>query len=64
MVNDVHVGAEGEALETCDDAQRFCVERIGTPDGFLEDARENNLSVGGSVFEGLETTAGERSCSY
>lgn len=47
MVDDVDVCAKGEAPEACDDAERFCVERIGPANSFLEYSRENYFCVGG-----------------
>ena len=39
VVEDVDVGAEGEALASGDDAEGFRIQGAGAADGFLQDAR-------------------------
>ena len=48
MVDDVYIGAESEALQASNDTQRFGVESVGATDGFLEYAREDDFSIGGT----------------
>ena len=49
MVEDVQVGADVEAFLAGDDAEGFGVEGAGATEGFLEQAREGEGELVGSV---------------
>jgi hypothetical protein len=46
VVDDVYVCAQGEAFDTCDNAQGLGVESVRAADGLFQYSRQNNFSIG------------------
>jgi hypothetical protein len=56
VVDDVYVGAEGEAFQACDDAERLGIEGVRSADSFLQYARENDFCVCRTVLGQFDPT--------
>lgn len=62
VIDDMYVGAESEAFQACDDAERLGIEGIRATNGFFEYAREDDFGVGRTKSR-LETPQHGKLCN-